>query len=85
VENSGGGAISFVGSGRYDFGGPLRYPLIVDGGPTNRYDAGTFEFNATPEPSSFILLLGSAAIGLACFGRRLKTCGKGDMGQDAAT
>jgi hypothetical protein len=71
VMNTGGGAISFVGSGRYDFGVNLEYPTIVDAGPTNRYDAGTFIFE-TPEPSTFVLLLSSAVIGVVCFRRRLR-------------
>ncbi|HUE14924.1 MAG TPA: PEP-CTERM sorting domain-containing protein [Planctomycetaceae bacterium] len=71
VMNTGGGAISFVGSGRYDGGGSLVYPTAVDGGPANRYDAGTFIFE-TPEPSTFVLLLSSAVVGCVCFRRRLK-------------
>ncbi len=41
---NGGGAISFVGSSRYDnaAGG---YPLTLDTGPVNRYAAGTFMFD----------------------------------------
>jgi hypothetical protein len=71
TENSGGGLISFVGDGRYSFG--FVYPTMVDGGPSNRYDAGTFQFSAvTPEPSTLIpagmgLLM---ALGYACLRHR---------------
>jgi hypothetical protein len=71
VENNGGGAISFVGLGRFDASVGLVYPTSIDSGPSNRYDAGTFAFN-TPEPSSYMLLLSSAIVGFACFRRRLK-------------
>ncbi|MCO6454487.1 MAG: hypothetical protein J5I93_04145 [Pirellulaceae bacterium] len=40
---NGGGAISFVGGGR--FGAAGSFPASVDGGPANRYAAGTFYFN----------------------------------------
>lgn len=72
VENSGGGAISFVGSGRYDSSTGFQFPTTIDSGPTNRYDAGTFAFVTTPEPSSFILLLGAAVAGFAPLRRRMK-------------
>jgi len=67
VENSGGGAISFVGPGRFYNTGALEFPIFVDSGPTNRYDAGTFAFVTSPEPSSLMLLLGAAIAGLAPF------------------
>ena len=55
VMNSGGGLISFVGSGRYNYtGSGIAFPTVVDGGPVNRYDAGTFEFSAVPEPTTLI-------------------------------
>jgi hypothetical protein len=72
VENSGGGAISFVGSSRFYNTGALEFPIFVDSGPTNRYDAGTFAFTTSPEPSSFILLLGTAIAGLASLRHRMK-------------
>ncbi|MBL9126223.1 MAG: lamin tail domain-containing protein, partial [Verrucomicrobiales bacterium] len=39
---SGGGRIAFVGSARYGTAG--SFPRTVDGGPANRYAAGTFRF-----------------------------------------
>ena len=51
IENSGGGLISFVGTGR--FGNAGDYPTNIDGGPSNRYYAGTFDFvaaSAAPPP-----------------------------------
>jgi hypothetical protein len=41
--NSGGGAISFVGSARWG-ATPGTFPTNLDGGPANRYGAGTFNF-----------------------------------------
>ena len=49
LTDSGGGLISFVGSSR--FGDPGQFPATVDGGPANRYAAGTFRFSsAEPLP-----------------------------------
>jgi hypothetical protein len=45
--DDGGGLISFVGGGRYgDPNNPTQFPMHGDGGPANRYAAGTFIFNA---------------------------------------
>ncbi len=41
--DDGNGSISFVGTGR--FGGAGAFPGTVDGGPENRYGAGTFKFD----------------------------------------
>ena len=61
--NSLGGAISFIGSSRFDGNsGLLELPSEIDGGPANRYDAGTFA--ATPLPATWTMLL----IGLAGLG-----------------
>jgi hypothetical protein len=57
---NGAGFITFVGGGRFANG--FVYPTTIDGGPTNRYDAGTFQFVATPEPAS----LSMTCIGLLC-------------------
>ena len=47
TESSGGGAISFVGSGRYDGNTTLDFPSIVPPGtPENVFLAGTFRFAA---------------------------------------
>ncbi|MDA7881751.1 hypothetical protein N9A94_05550 [Akkermansiaceae bacterium] len=37
-------AVTFVGSGRY-IGTPVTFPTNADGGPENRYAAGTFSFS----------------------------------------
>lgn len=43
ATQDGGGAITFLGGGRFG-GDPLTFPPIVDGGPANPYAAGTFTF-----------------------------------------
>jgi hypothetical protein len=71
TTDNGGGLISFVGTARYntDFSGTLQLPNIIDGGPYNRYDAGTFEYTATPEPG-FYGLMGLGVSGLFVAVRR---------------
>jgi hypothetical protein len=69
------GAISFVGGGRY---GTLSFalPPTIDGGPPNRYDAGTFEatVSAVPEPSTWaMMLLGFCGLGFAFRQSRRRT------------
>jgi hypothetical protein len=45
------GSISYVGSSRYaGSNGTLFFPTTIDGGPPNRYDAGTF---SVPEPGFY--------------------------------
>ncbi len=74
TENSNGGLISFVGGGRYGFGNV--FPTIIDGGPNNRYDAGTFQFDAylsptaAPEPSTLASVALAVPAGLFAMLRR---------------
>jgi len=50
TTNSGGGALSFVGGSRYG-ATQGQYPPTGDGGPANRYAAGTFDFTqVAPQP-----------------------------------
>ncbi len=49
TTDSGGGLISFVGSARYGQVADL-WPGTPDGGPANRYAAGTFNFDAGSVP-----------------------------------
>lgn len=72
--NDGGGLITFDGSGRFDpqyscqyfpddpgcSGSYFGFPTTVDGGPVDRYMAGSFIFDTVPEPST----LGLMGIGL---------------------
>src|ERR1043166_4062466 len=53
--DDGGGLLSFVGGGRYGTGGPGTFPVTPDGGPADRYAAGTFEFRPVPDaPMIFV-------------------------------
>src|SRR5207302_1901273 len=45
TTDDGGGLLQFGGGGRYGFT-PGAFPTNVDGGPVNRYAAGTFQFSA---------------------------------------
>jgi hypothetical protein len=58
---NGNGLISFTGGGRFGLNGPGTFPNNVDGGPANRYGAGTFAFQI-PEPASGFLLIGTLAL-----------------------
>jgi hypothetical protein len=80
TTNTGGGAISFVGGGRYGAAnGAGTYPTNLDGGPANRYDAGTFQFTtgpaapATPEPGSLALLIAAGISGSGFVVRRRRS------------
>ena len=57
-----GGLLSFVGTSRFCFqDGPCTdFPPTPDGGPEDRYAAGTFAFSPVPEPGVLTLL----AVGL---------------------
>jgi PEP-CTERM motif len=67
---NGEGVIAFVGGGR--FGAAGSYPTGPDGGPANRYLAGTFEFEAAvPEPAT-TGLMGLVFTGFAIALRRTK-------------
>lgn len=65
--NNGGGLLRFVGLGR--FGGIGVYPGTVDGGPANRYQAGTFQFQATTTTPKYVAYsVASGAVGAQNFG-----------------
>jgi uncharacterized repeat protein (TIGR01451 family) len=52
TENTGGGLITFVGTGRYDNNTTLDFPTIVPPGtPSNVFNAGTFTFQAFAAPT----------------------------------
>jgi uncharacterized repeat protein (TIGR01451 family) len=52
TENSGGGAIQFVGTGRFDVGTSLIFPTIVPTAtPSNVFLSGTFQFSALLPPA----------------------------------
>ena len=42
------GALGFTGGGRYGPNSPGGFPTTLDGGPADRYAAGTFEFKTVP-------------------------------------
>ena len=65
--DEGGGRIEFVGQARYSRTKSLVYPTTSDGGPANRYDAGTFKYEI-PEPGMLALL--GTAFPVLCLQRR---------------
>ncbi len=68
--NTGGGAISFVGTARYSASGTGgTYPTTIDGGLVNRYLAGTFAFVPLP-PTALLLGFGLVGLGLLRFRKR---------------
>ena len=68
TTNSGGGLISFVGTGRYG-ATPGAFPTSIDGGTPNNYAAGSFQFTAAPEPAS-LGLMGAGLLALVTAARR---------------
>lgn len=63
AQEGGAPYINYVGTAYYDDNGTLDLPGTADGGPANRYDAGTFNFTATPEPGFYgVLALGLAGL-----------------------
>lgn len=73
--NDGGGAIEFVGLSQFDRASTPGSPALgdtVDGGPADRYAAGTFSYSVVPVPAALPLMLGGLALmaGLARRGGR---------------
>jgi hypothetical protein len=58
--NTGDGALSFVGTGR--FGAAGAFPGTPDAGPADRYAAGSFAFAPVPEPSTWALAVSGIAL-----------------------
>lgn len=76
--DTGGGLISFVGKSRYNAAAntTLSLPSIEDFGPSNRYDAGTFQFTAVvPEPGAYGLALAGMGVVAVAMQRRRRTGG----------
>jgi hypothetical protein len=65
--NMGGGLLNFVGGGR--FGGVAGFPATADGGPANRYQAGTFQYQAASANPKFVAYsVASGTVGAQNFG-----------------
>jgi hypothetical protein len=62
--DNGSGLIQFVGGGYYGGSSINDFNLTADGGPANRYDAGTFMYTKVPEPST-LAIFALGMIGLA--------------------
>jgi len=56
-----GGSVGFVGLGAYAVD-PTAYPGTVDGGPANRYAAGTFYFEPAAEPPKLSIARSGAPV-----------------------
>jgi hypothetical protein len=67
--NSLGGALTFINYNRFDFSATLELPTIQDGGPVDRYDAGTFAAVVTPLPPTWTMLI-AGFVGLGFFANR---------------
>ncbi len=73
ILNDDGGAISFVGSGRYSPAGTGgTFPTIIDGGAADQFYAGTFDPGSSVPLPPTALLLGSGLLGLVGLGWRKK-------------
>ncbi len=60
--DAGGGVISFVGAGRFGTAG--QFPATPDGGPSNRYGAGTFQYSFSFTPTAGLVNPSFEAIAL---------------------
>jgi hypothetical protein len=70
--NNGGGLLRMMGSGRFIVGASGLYPNTVDGGPANRYQAGTFQFQATTAAPKYVAYsVASGLVGAQNFGGSL--------------
>jgi hypothetical protein len=58
-----GACLTFVGTSRYD-PDPTGYATIVDGGPANRYAAGTFAFEPDLPPAGLTIIRDAAGVRL---------------------
>jgi len=63
TTSTGGGALSFVTNPRYGSGGVGVFPNNGDGGPVNRYAAGTFEFFTPLQNATATYSQGGWAVG----------------------
>ena len=74
TENGSGGSVLFGGGSRYEslfpdsLPNPVHFPATLDGGPSNRYYAGNFQY-VVPEPVS-MLLIGTGLLAFAFRARR---------------
>ena len=72
VLNNLGGAITFNGGSRFDYSSAFALPQLIDGGPANRYQAGTF-IASVPEPSTWaMMIVGFLGLGFAALRRQKK-------------
>jgi hypothetical protein len=72
VLNNLGGAITFNGGSRFDDSSAFALPQLIDGGPANRYQAGTF-IASVPEPSTWaMMIVGFLGLGFAALRRQKK-------------
>jgi len=55
TTDDGGGLLAFVGGGRFGPFAPGGFPTTLDGGPADRYAAGTFEYKTVPPRPQIVL------------------------------